>query len=161
MGITFSKFGDWTKAGTVLQALSVKMLPNFIAQIEEDGDLILKTLKEHIEAQDLGWSPLTDSTVTAKGGDETIYIETGTLKDGLSVRRVRAPAQGITLFIGASPWKSHSPSGRSLNEIMIWMEHGTDKQVPRPLVQPTWEELKPIIVANLSAILPEIVRGVK
>ena len=161
MGITFSKFGDWTKAGTILQGLAVKTLPAFIAQLEEDGDLILKTMRGHIESQDLGWSPLSDSTVIAKGGDTTIYIETGILKDGLSVRRVRAPANGVTLFIGASPWKSHSPSGRSLNEIMIWMEHGTDKQVPRPLVQPTWEELKPIIVANLSAILPDIVRGVK
>lgn len=161
MGITFSKFGDWTKAGTVLQALAVKTLPNFVAQITEDADLLLKTLQNHIDAQDLGWTPLAESTIIAKGGDTTIYIESGTLRNGLSVRKVRAPANGITLFIGASPWKSHPESGRTLNEIMIWMEYGTDKQVARPLVRPTWEELKPIIVNNLSSILPDIVKGVK
>lgn len=159
MGISFSKFGDWSKAGTILQALSVNTVPNFIAQIEEDGELILKTMTTHIDSQDLGWTPLAESTVIAKGGDTTIYIETGTLRNSISVRKIRAPANGITLFIGASPWKSHSPSGRSLNEIMMWMEYGTDKQPPRPLVRPTWEEVKSIVIDNLASILPEIVRG--
>lgn len=160
-GITFSKFGDWTKAGTVLQSLAGRTNSVFVAQIEEDGELILKTMKDHIRSQDLGWASLSDSTVISKGGDTTIYVETGTLRDGLSVRRVRAVANGVTIFIGASPWKSHSPSGKSLNEIMMWMEYGTDKQPPRPLVRPTWEEMKPIVVEHLSAILPEIIRGVR
>ena len=47
-----SKFGDWTRAGVVLQGLSVNIAPAFKAQLEEDGNLILKTLVGHIDAQD-------------------------------------------------------------------------------------------------------------
>ena len=160
-GITFSKFGDWTKAGMVLQSLTDRMNPEFVAQLTEDGDLILKALNDHIDSQDLGWTPLSPHTIALKGGDETIYVETGTLRNGLSVRKVRSTANGITIFVGASAWKSHSPSGQSLNKIMLWMEYGTDKQPPRPLVRPTWDEVKPTIIQNLSAILPEIIRGVR
>ena len=86
-----SKFGDWTRAGAILQGLSVNLCPAFKAQLQEDGELMLKTVLNHIDRQDLSWTPLAQRTVELKGGDTTIYVETGYLKENLEVRRVKAP----------------------------------------------------------------------
>ena len=60
MGMYVSKFGDWSKAGAILQAISVNLLPLFKAQLDEDGELILETLQGHIDNQDLPWIPLSE-----------------------------------------------------------------------------------------------------
>ena len=116
-----SKFGDWTRAGVVLQGLSVNLCPAFTAQLQEDGELILKTIINHIDRQDLSWTPLAERPIQLKGGDSTIYVETGYLKDNLEVRRVKAPKDGLTLFVGASAWKT-TPSGVKFSDLMIWLE---------------------------------------
>lgn len=151
-----SKFGDWTRAGVVLQGLSVNIFPAFKAQIEEDGNLILKALVDHIDAQDLPWTPLSERTIELKGGDTTIYVETGYLKDNLQVRRVKSVANGITLFIGASAWK-RTPDGVKLSDLMIWLEYGTDKVPPRPLIRPTWDEVEPLIKDNWRDLLQDFI----
>lgn len=151
-----SKFGDWTRAGVVLQGLSVNLVPAFKAQIEEDGNLILKTLIDHIDAQDLPWTPLSERTIELKGGDSTVYVETGYLKNNLQVRRVKSVANGFTLFIGASAWK-RTPEGVKLSDLMIWLEYGTDKIPPRPLIRPTWDEVEPIIKEHWREILKDFV----
>lgn len=152
-----SKFGDWTRAGVVLQGLSVNLVPAFKAQIEEDGNLILKTLIDHIDAQDLPWTPLAERTIELKGGDSTIYVETGYLKDNLQVRRVKSVANGFTLFIGASAWK-RTPDGVKLSDLMIWLEYGTDKIPPRPLIRPTWDEVEPVIKEHWREILKDFIK---
>ena len=151
-----SKFGDWTRAGVVLQGLSVNLVPAFKAQIEEDGKLILKRLLDHIDAQDLPWTPLAERTIELKGGDQTIYVETGYLRDNLQVRRIKSVANGITLFIGASAWK-RTPDGVKLSDLMIWLEYGTDKIPPRPLIRPTWEEVEPILKDNWRDLLQDLI----
>ena len=151
-----SKFGDWTRAGIVLQGLSVNLVPAFKAQLEEDGNLILKTLVDHIDAQDLPWTPLSERTIELKGGDSTIYVETGFLRDNLQVRRVKSVANGMTLFIGASAWK-RTPEGVKLSDLMIWLEYGTDKVPPRPLIRPTWDEVEPILKDNWRALLQDLI----
>ena len=151
-----SKFGDWTRAGVVLQGLSVNLVPAFKAQLDDDGNLILKTLLDHIDAQDLPWIPLAERTIELKGGDKTIYVETGFLKDNLQVRRVKSVANGVTLFIGASAWKK-TPEGVKLSDLMIWLEYGTDKIPPRPLIRPTWDEVEPILKENWRSILQDFI----
>ena len=151
-----SKFGDWTRAGVVLQGLSVNLVPAFKAQLDDDGNLILKTLIDHIDAQDLPWIPLAERTIELKGGDKTIYVETGFLKDNLQVRRVKSVANGVTLFIGASAWKK-TPEGVKLSDLMIWLEYGTDKIPPRPLIRPTWDEVEPILKENWRSILQDFI----
>lgn len=153
-----SKFGDWTKAGVVLQGLSVNLCPAFKAQLQEDGELILKTVLNHIERQDLNWTPLADRTVELKGGDTTIYVETGYLRDNLEVRRIKSPKNGLTLFVGASAWKT-TQSGVKFSDLMIWLEYGTDKMPPRPLVQPTIEEVEDIIRKNWVDLMKELIKG--
>lgn len=150
-----SKFGDWTRAGVVLQGLSVNLFPAFKAQILEDGEMIVETLKGHIEAQDLPWAPLADRTIAIKGHD-TIYIETGYLMNNIKVRKVRSVANGLTIFVGANPW-TRSPKGDKLSDLMIWLEYGTSKMPPRPLIRPTWDEVEPILKDNWETLLKDLV----
>lgn len=139
-----------------MQAISVNLLPLFKAQLEDDGNLILKTLLDHIDAQDLPWTPLSERTIQLKGGSEEIYVETGYLRDNLQVRRVKSVANGVTLFVGASAWK-RTPSGAKFSDLLIWLEYGTDKIPPRPLIRPTWDEVEPILKDNWRSLLEDII----
>ena len=150
--------GDWNRAGIHLKNIAVKLRPSFEAQFYEDGQFVLEKMRGHIDSQDLPWTPLSEKTVTLKGGDTTIYVETGQLRDGLVVRRIKSTTKGSTIFVGASPWKRHE-SGMRMSELMIWLEVGTDKIPPRPLVQPTIEEVEDILKSNWEDLMKEIVRG--
>lgn len=154
--IGLSKYGDWIKAGVVLKALNVKLIPLCKAQLQDDGELILQTLKGHIEKQDLPWVPLSEKTIQLKHGDDTIYVETGFLYDNLLVRKVKSSSDSVTYFIGASPWVK-TKDGKKLSDIMIWLEYGTDRVPPRPLIRPTAKEIKPLIENNWEAILGDLI----
>lgn len=155
-----SKFGDWTKAGEILQVLSTgSIVPAFEAQIKEDGELILRTIKEHIEKQDLNWTPLSQHTIELKNGDETIYVETGFLRDNLKVRKVKSPKNGLTYFIGADAWTTHKPSGLKFSDLMIYLEYGTSRIPPRPLIRPTMFELESVIRKHWEKCLKDLVKG--
>lgn len=136
-----STYGDWAKAGVMLKALSVKLMPLAQAKIYENGKLVLETLQGHIDKQDLDWVPLANSTIRKKDG-EKIYIETGALRNGISIRKIKSSKDDITIFIGASPWKKHTPSGLKYSDLMMYLEYGTSKIPPRPLIQPTYDELE-------------------
>ena len=150
-----SKFGDWTRAGVILQGLSVNIYPAFQAQILADGEMIVDTLKGHIEAQDLPWAPLSERTIEIKGND-TIYVDTGFLMNNIKVRRIRSVANGMTIFVGANPW-TRNPSGHKLSDIMIWLEYGNSKQPPRPLIRPTWDEVEPILRGNWESLFKDLI----
>lgn len=154
-----SKYGDWAKAGVMLKALSVKLMPLAQAKIYENGQLVLDTLKGHIDKQDLNWTPLAKSTIRKKGG-EKIYIETGALKDGLSIRKIKSSKNDVTIFIGASPWKKHAPSGLKFSDLMIYLEYGTTEIPPRPLIQPTYDELQKRLKSGWEDVIKEAM-GVK
>lgn len=149
--------GEWNRAGVYLRNLAVNLKPAFEAQLWEDGHLVLEKMRDHIESQDLNWTPLSDRTIELKGGDDTIYVETGALKNGLTVRRVKSSVKGSTLFIGASPWKRHE-GGMKMSELMIWLEYGTDKIPPRPLVQPTIEEVEDLLKKNWEDLMKELIK---
>ena len=156
--MTLTLTGDWNKAGICLKNLSVKLKPAFEAQLYEDGEFVLEKMRGHIDSQDLSWTPLSERTIELKGGDTTIYVETGSLRNGLVVRRIKSSVSGSTVFIGASPWKHHE-GGMKMSELMIWLEYGTDKIPPRPLVQPTFEEVRDIIKNNWVNLMKELVKG--
>lgn len=150
--------GDWNRAGLYMRNLAVKLKPAFEAQLWEDGQMVLEKMRGHIDSQDLSWTPLAERTVELKGGDDTIYVETGALKNGLTVRRIKSSAKGSTIFIGASPWKRHE-GGMKMSDLMIWLEYGTDKIPPRPLVRPTIEEVEDIIKSHWKELFQELVKG--
>ncbi len=156
--MTLKMTGDWNRAGLHLQNLAVKLKPAFEAQLWEDGQFVLKTMRDHIDNQDLNWTPLSERTVELKGGDTTIYVETGQLRDGLTVRRIKSSVKGSTLFIGASPWKRHE-GGMKMSDLLIWLEYGTDKIPPRPLVQPTIEEVQDILKEHWKDLMQELTKG--
>ena len=154
-----SKFGDWTKAGVVLQSLSSnKIVPAFSAQIKEDGNLVLEHIISHIDSQDLNWTPLSERTIELKNGDETIYVETGFLKSNLKVRKVRAPKNGVTYFIGADAWTKH-PSGLKFSDLMIYLEYGTANIPARPLIRPTYDELEDLLKRHWKQCLQDLMKG--
>ena len=150
--------GDWNRAGLYMRNLAVKLKPAFEAQLWEDGQMVLEKMRGHIDSQDLSWTPLAERTVELKGGDDTIYVETGALKNGLTVRRIKSSVRGSTIFIGASPWKRHE-GGMKMSDLMIWLEYGTDKIPPRPLVRPTIEEVEDIIKSHWKELFQELVKG--
>ena len=150
--------GDWNRAGLYMRNLAVKLKPAFEAQLWEDGQMVLEKMRGHIDSQDLSWTPLAERTIELKGGDDTIYVETGALKNGLTVRRIKSSVRGSTIFIGASPWKRHE-GGMKMSDLMIWLEYGTDKIPPRPLVRPTIEEVEDIIKSHWKELFQELVKG--
>ena len=152
--------GDWNRAGVYMRNLAVKLKPAFEAQLWEDGQFVLEKMKGHIDSQDLDWTPLSDRTIELKGGDTTIYVETGELRNGLSVRRIKSSTKGSTIFVGASPWKRHE-GGMKLSDLLIWLEYGTDKIPPRPLVQPTMEEVEKILKDHWKDLFESLVKGGK
>ena len=149
--------GDWNRAGVYMRNLAVKLKPAFEAQLWEDGQFVLEKMKGHIDSQDLDWTPLSDRTIELKGGDTTIYVETGALKNGLVVRRIKSYARGSKIFVGASTWKRHE-GGRKMSELMIWLEYGTDKIPPRPLVEPTIEEVEDILKDHWKDLMKELIK---
>lgn len=155
-GFTLQKYGDWARAGAVLQGLAKNLTPAFTARLKNDGELVLQRIQAHIDNQDLGWAPLANSTIRLKGGSTTIYVETGFLRGNLKVRKVRSAKNGASFFIGADAWTT-TPTGEKFSDLMIWLEYGTDKMPARPLIRPTWEEVQDIIKSNWKELLGEMI----
>lgn len=158
-GLNLKMTGDWQRAGIQIKRIATNLNPAFKARLFEDGKLVLETLQGHIDNQDLPWAPLAKRTVELKGGDKTIYVETGELHDGMEVQVIESSFKGVTLFIGASPSKVHSESGERFSDLMIWLEYGTDKMPARPLIQPTSDEMQDIIKRNWKTTLKNLVFG--
>ena len=149
--------GGWKDAGMALDWLPASLSQMAHARLYEDGQLIVDRLKEHIEKQDLDWQPLSKYTIEKKGGDSRAYIETGWLKENLDVRRVATKPNRKRIFVGASPWKIHEPSGMKFSDLMIALEYGTEDIPARPLVRPTWEEMKEEIFKGWQEELEKLI----
>lgn len=156
MGCTM--YGDWARAGVVLKQLAVNLNPYAKGLLYEEGQLVLETIQGHIDKQDLSWTPLENSTVKAKGSDH-IYVETGSLRNGLTVRKIKSSKDDLVLFVGASPWKRHAPSGKKMSEILIFLEYGTSRIPPRPLIEPSFEEVKSKIQKEWRGAIADFIGG--
>ena len=44
-----------------------------------------------------------------------------------------------------------------MSELMIWIEYGTDRMPPRPLVRPTFEEVKDMLQKSWEELFKSIV----
>lgn len=150
--------GDWNKAGLILKNLENNFSPVMRAHLTEEGNFVLDMIKWHVAAQDLRWTPLAERTIELKGGDDTIYMETGELINGLVVRKIKSKQNVDTIYVGASPWKRHKGSGAKMSDLLLWLEYGTDKIPPRPLMEPVFKEVKPLIEKHWREVFKELVK---
>lgn len=134
--------GEWKKAGVLLSRMPTVFPELGRRKLYADAEKILHKLQEHIDQQDLPWVPLSESTVHQKGNDR-VFVESGYLRENLSVRRLPTSKSGeIAVFVGASPWKKHKPSGLKFSTLMLYLEYGTETIPARPLMRPTMEEMR-------------------
>jgi len=147
------KTGDWEKAGILINRLSTKLNSYIKKRMKEKANMVLDQIRGHLENQDLDWIPLAERTVAMKENDLTL-VETGFLKEHLSV--IEQPDG--QLFVGASPDVVH-PSGLALSDLMIYQEYGTLTIPPRPLIRPTYEEVKSKIGSEFAAYMKDFVEG--
>ena len=147
-GIKLELTGDWDRANSYFNKLSAELYPAFVAQILSDGEFVVEKLKGHIDAQDLGWAPNAPNTVRLKGHSK-VYVETGSLRDSIAVREGGGEGD-FSIIVGPSP---------SMNQIMVWLEGGTSRQPPRPLLAPTAEEVKDVLKANWTELMQKLVKG--
>lgn len=151
--------GDWSKAISTLKNIQNNVYPMFSAQLYENGDLVLDKIQGHIDAQDLGWTNLSEHTVELKGGDATIYVETGELRDSFKVMKVKSSQNNATIVVGIEPNQTHGDSGVKMSDLMVWLEYGTDKMPPRPLIRPVFEEVQKLIQDNWKGLFEKVVKG--
>lgn len=158
---SLEKFGDWAKAAIVLRALGTDLTPAFVAQIQEDGEFVLSTLKYHILAQDLNWHPLSSNTRKREGqlGNNHVYFDTGFMYDNLRVLKVNSRSNGASFFVGANRdvnYNRETSLGREsvpLRDVLVWLEYGTSNMPARPLFRPTWEEVKPVLIEHWKELV--------
>lgn len=153
MPYIIEKVGDWDKMNAYFNDLSSdKLKKAFKDKLKEDGDLVVETIKNHITSQDLGWTPLAESTVSKKG-NSTIYVDTGQLLSSIQAKEV----QGGDLSIQIGAEGNHS-SGVSSAQILEWLEYGTDKIPPRPLIRPTYDEMQDKLKRGWNNLFIELLR---
>jgi len=154
MPYILEKVGDWDKALSYFDELSSdKVQRAFEEKIREDGDMLVNTIKNHISAQDLGWTPLAESTVNKKAGS-MIYVETGALVDSIQAKEVSNNGD-FAIQVGA---EGTHPSGESSAQILEYLEYGTNKIPPRPLIRPTVTEKEKEIKSGWVDLFNELLK---
>ena len=137
-------YGQWKSAGVTLRNLSQNISRDADKQLREDAEYVKDKIVGHIDSQDLPWASLSPITVRIKKSAK-IYVDTGTLRDSITVRGIKSGVRRSTVFIGANSYTVHSPSGMRMSQLMNILEYGTRYAPPRPLIRPTWEEVRPEI----------------
>ena len=75
MPYIIEKVGDWDKMNAYFSKLSDGHLQKaFEDRIRQDGELLVDAIKGHISSQDLGWTPLAESTQRKKESLRIILI---------------------------------------------------------------------------------------
>lgn len=157
MAIGASKFGQWTQAGIVLQGMYRAAYGSMAYELRQQADLLLERMLEHLERQDLNWPALSPETIKRKvDNKDKILIETGELKSKLKVRKIATKTDRFTVFVGADAWERHR-NGLKMSDLMIYLEYGTDNMPARPLMGPTWEEMKPGVKNACRGVVEELV----
>lgn len=150
--MTTTLIGDWNKLANKLRSLPSDIKQGKQQGLERVGKLTVETLKGHVARQDLGWAPLDEDTIKQKGNSD-ILIETGSLLSNLQLQEVNQDA----IFVGANSNVTY-PSGANMNEVLKYHEFGTEKEPPRPLVRPSYNEVQP---KAKQIIKEEIINAIK
>lgn len=158
MPMSMTKTGDWDKLNQVLSKIkSSGIVPAFKAKLNDMGDYVVEKIQGHIQLQDLSWRPLSEKTIELKFGDDRVYIETGLLMNSFCAKVVTQGSDAC-LYVGVDPDVTTN-DGTKLSDVLIYMEYGTDSQVPRPLIQPTAKEVAPVIKKEVAEAIKKVLRG--
>lgn len=143
--IHIKKSGDWAKAMNFFRkGVDSSIVDTMKEQLMESAELVKEEFPNHIDAQDLDWSPLSPSTIAKKGHDK-VYLETGELHDAFKVEVMNDNNRRFRLFIGVKNDDIHKASGLSYARLLSYLEYGTDRIPPRPFIEPVWEEVEPVL----------------
>lgn len=105
---------------------------------EQLGATIKTNVQRHIQAQDLGWIPLAQSTIKRKGHAD-IYIEKGDYLISIDVDIERRKSR-VILRVG--PSNKMTRKGITFQELATYLEYGTATIPPRPVWGPSFREVK-------------------
>ena len=153
MPYILEKVGDWDKMNAYFNKLSEDYLQKaFEDRLRQDGELLVDAIKGHITSQDLGWTPLAESTQRKKGGS-MIYVESGSLLGSIQAKEV----SGGDMAIQVGAFGGH-PSGESASQILEWLEYGTNRIPPRPLIRPTFDEKQAEIKRGWRELILELMK---
>jgi hypothetical protein len=145
-GIKLELTGDWNRAQTCFNKLSTQMRPAFVAQILSDGEFVVQKMKDYFDSN--SWAPNAPNTIRLKGHSK-VGIETGGMRDSIAVREGGGVGD-FSILVGPDP---------SYQQILIWFEGGTTRQPPRPLIEPTFEEVKDVLKSNWKELMQRLVMG--
>ena len=155
--LKLTKTGDWAKVRHVLGYGFKRLAPFVRGKMDEYGELALEIIEGHIARQSLPWTPLSEETVRIKGHGK-VYVETGMLSNGLEVRKIGAG--GNEVFIGFSDGLRHE-SGLTFAQLMIYNEYGTINSPARPLIRPSFEETKKLVMKDLMPAIKQFLSGTR
>lgn len=138
------KVGDWKKAmgaGRSVAQHARYALDEFARNVGEEAE---RKLRQHIVAQDLGWTPLKKSTIAYKKRKRGTRPSAAWYFKGDMYKNIYSNYAKASkyVFIGVKSVK-HSDSGQLLTQIARALEKGVPaKKIPaRPLFQPTRDEI--------------------
>jgi len=133
--------GDWLYTKNWLAVAPVKLNREISKIMENFSTLILQKIRMHIISQDLDWPALASSTVMRKGF-ETIYIDKGSFYKNMVIERKKA---GKSTQWQIRPSKRYAKgSGKTYQDLALFLEYGTIKMPARPLWRPMFDEVKKI-----------------
>ena len=161
-GVKMKLEGNWQSINSMIGQLNPNIRAAYILAQREMAEKLLKIVKGHIYNQDLGWVPLSPSTIKNKDGNDRAYIDTG-----LFLKSIKIMTRGTRISVGI-PNNLQSRDGVYLSDIASIMEYGAGNVPARPLWEPSRKELtntfiKTLFLTRLSGlilkrygILPEI-----
>lgn len=127
----FSLVGDWPGVQVALNQLDPMIKSSTEWGMRKATEAIVKKVKNHINAQDLGW-PQRSSGYNA--GDPRILVDTEAYYGA-----IQAYKKGDVYYAGVKPNKTNA-QGHLITNYALMNEYGGGNLPPRPVWQPSVAE---------------------
>jgi hypothetical protein len=124
--------GDWYGVGVALNQLPSLVRSSAVWGQRKAMELLVKTVKKHINNQDLNWEPRSART---NSNDPRILVD-----DGYYYGAIKVWKQGDT-YIGGVKSNAVDNKGNRISDYAIMNEVGWEKLPARPLWAPSFEEM--------------------
>lgn len=143
--------GNWALTKRTLAQLPSDLQRSYRAGQEKFANKVLKKVKDHINYQDLGHTPLSRGTIRKKGGNH-ILIDTRTYVESIQKYTQRSSVQ-----VGVKRGIINPESGEEVAKYAALNEYGSPggRIPPRPVWGPSLAELggKEAIAKEVRALI--------